>query len=351
VELNVLKSFHMKKVVCLLFLVLAAGLSAQVKKGGVITVQGHPHEHLTRLHGHKPAPKPLPRDTGQVIDTSEVKCWVGHVPDTITPEFVDSAYLLVKWTDPSQIEQGDSLLIWGYRWSSISVYVDPKTGERDTSDVTVHTIDMLRAVANADCRFLILLQQTGVNGYTVGGIGYNTDAFSATRPVVYFDTAAYHDATIQFHYHGLPNCNRGQTAVPYAPDSLVKWAIRATYSSPNAGTGIIEHPFNVNYGYPAYDYDYWKLDSDTPPSRWQAGWIDGYWAFFTEENRVLPTAPSFDGVTTRVLTNNSVDGFVFQIPAIWPSNKNFSGDRYGYTCGCNPCGTVTVPQPAKKAKR
>jgi hypothetical protein len=342
----------MKKVVCLLFLVLAAGLSAQVKKGGVITVQGHPHEHLTRLHGHKPAPKPLPRDTSPVISPTEVRCWAGHVADTTLP--IDTAYLLVKWTDPSQLDpdREDSLLIWGYRWNTISVYVYPD-GTRDTTYLTAHTIDMLRAVANADCQFLILLQQTGVNGYTVGGIGYKV---GGSRPVVYFDAdSAYIDPTIQFHYHGKPNCSSGQTAVPYEPDSLIKWAIRATYSSPNAGTGIIEHPFNVNYGYPAYDYDYWKLDSTelAPPARWQAGWRKGYWSFYSGENREVPRDASEYGVTTRVLTNNSVDGFVFVTdPSEWPPQQNLKGNRTGYECGCDPCSEeVTLPKPTKKGRR
>ncbi|MDR3127232.1 MAG: hypothetical protein LBU08_02010 [Tannerellaceae bacterium] len=257
--------------------------------------------------------------------------------------------MLVKWTDATR---ADSLLIWGYRWNSISVYVDPISGKRDTSYVTVHTIDMLRAIANADCRFLILLQQTGVNGYAIGGIGYNTAA-AGGRPVVYLDTAgAYNDPTIQFHYHGKPNCSKGQTAVPYEPDSLIYWAIKATYSSPSEGTGIIEHPFNVNYGYPAYDYDYWKLDSTVTGARWQAGWINGYWAFYSGENRIVPTTPSDDGITTRVLTNNSVDGFAFQTPYAWPPNKNLSGNRTGRECECDLCSEEAIlPKPTQKGRR
>jgi hypothetical protein len=327
------------------------GLSAQKR---VVKVQGHPHELLTKwqAEGKWRQPKaPLKR----LGDVPTPTCWTGHLDPTITSNYVDTAYLLVKWTDGKReaLELADSMLIWGYVWNTISIYTYPD-GTKDTSQVTAHTIDMLRAVANADCRFTILLQQTGVNGYTVGGIGYNYTEGDATRVPLQFDSInAFNDPLIKFHYDSVPNCAVGQTALPYLPATQAQEAIdvaTGTNKPLALGTGIIEHPFNVNYGYPAYDYDYWVLTYPKEPNyEWQAGWsYNGYWAFYSGENHQVPTDYSDYGVTTRVLQNNSVDGFVFDINF---TSHDMSGEiTANKGCDCNPCPPVPPSPPSTKRK-
>jgi hypothetical protein len=334
------------------FLVLSStGLSAQQsgqsKHSPIITVQGHPHDGLTKLYGGKPYTKPAPKPKLGEIDPGDIECWTGHVADSLP---VDTAYLLIKWTDAKR-PNDDSLLVWGYRWNTISIYVYP-SGERDTTYITVHTIDMVRAVANSDCRLLVLLQQTGVNGYAIGGIGYNyndaTPCKNCQRPPIRFDLAGAKADTahIKFKYDSLPNCDRGQTAVPFLPDSQAIWAIRAaTPDSLVYATAIIEHPFNVNYGYPAYDYDYWLLNSVSTQYRWQAGWYSGSWLFYTGVDRQIPTTSSYDGITTHALANNDVNGFVFALP-VWPPVADFSGQPFYVTCPCNSC-----PTPSSRARK
>jgi hypothetical protein len=317
------------------------GATAQSK---VIKVQGqHPHELLTRLaaEGKLPPPKAPSKRHG---DVPTPYCWAGHLDPTITSNYVDTAYLLVKWTDGKRAEYGDSLLIWGYVWNTISIYTYPD-GTKDTAKVTAHSIDMLRAVANADCRFTVLLQQTGVNGYTIGGIGYNYA--TAVRVPLWFDlTSAQADTMIKFKYFTPPNCSVGQRVVPYDPAGQAKDAINTATGEGKGGigTGIIEHPFNVNYGYPAYDYDYWKLtDPTNDDHEWQAGWYNGYWAFYAGENKQVPDSLSLYGITTRVLENNSVDGFVFAINFV---SSGMSGKITAYSCECNVC----PPSPPKHRK-
>lgn len=316
----------MKKLVCLFFLALAASLSAQVNKGGVITVQGHPHEHLTRLHGHKPAPKPAPH-LGD-IDPGNVRCWVGHLDPKLPASSIDTAYLLVKWIDNLQTPRDSVMFLWGYVWNNVNSY---------GTAVTKYSLDMLRAVANADCQFLILLQQTGGIGYSVGGIGYNRE--DRERLQVNFDAGgAQADGRINFHYTELLNCDFGQFEIPYSVEDQANEAIRKATNSSPIGTGIIEHPFNVNYGYPAYDYDYW-IGGSYPNILWQAGWFSLYWSFYTGANRQIPGTYSSVGIGERILDNNSVDGFVPNDPndPSWPPTHGMSGAYRDNPCDCNPC--------------
>jgi hypothetical protein len=320
------------------------GATAQSK---VIKVQGqHPHELLTRLAAEgklKPHKAPA-KKVGEVVP--DPQCWAGHLDPTITSNYVDTAYLLVKWTDGKREEarESDSILVWGYVWNTISIYTNPD-GTKDTAKVTAHSVDMLRAVANADCRFTVLLQQTGVNGYAVGGIGYNY-AEAVRVPLRFELDSAIADSLIKFRYYSLPNCAVGQRVVPYQPQLQADDAINTATGEGKGGigTGIIEHPFNVNYGYPAYDYDYWVL-TDTVINydhEWQASWNHGYWVFYVGANKQVPTTLSDYGITTRVLENNSVDGFVFEDDmSVYPPKHDMSGlitpDK---ACECNVCPPV-----------
>jgi hypothetical protein len=300
---------------------LCAGLSAQKREGNVITVQGHHHEVLTRQAAQgKGVPQVIqsPQATsGSVynIIPDSVHCTVGCTtvdPAVINPDsvIISTAYLMLKWTDTKARTRGDSILIWKYQW--VSRYFN--TTYNYWIDVSKTSIDMIRAVANSDARFSALLQNTGGGNFTAGGFGYNFG--DSARVGLRFDlTAAMLDTiNIKFRYAVSPNCLApyNQFALPTSPvpNTLVS---QATTASNN--TGIIKHPFDAAYSYPAYDYDYWVL---TAPSnnnhQWQAGWYKNYWAFYTGN---ISSAPQINyqyaptGIATQPLSNNDVHYFIF----------------------------------------
>jgi hypothetical protein len=316
-------------------LLATQGLSAQKR---VIKVQGHPHEYLTRLHGGKEDVKArIVTGSTANINLADIECWAGGLDPTITSNFVDSAVLIVKWTDDKALERGDSILIWGYRWNTISIYNDPTYGP-DTSAVHKYTIDMIRAVANYDCAFSALLQNTSAGNFAAGGFGYNFDFLDNFKRVpLEFDAGdAAADSRITFGYE-YPNCDIGQGAVPYSVSDQVAEALQRSSSfyggTALAGTGIIRHPFDADYGYPAYDYDYWKLTDDEPNYEWQSGWYNGYWAFYVK-NQLSGnfTYPEESGIATHEITNHSVSGFVFAINMDY--TKDMSGDYTARPCVC-----------------
>ncbi|MDR1623851.1 MAG: hypothetical protein LBS04_02645 [Tannerellaceae bacterium] len=271
----------MKRVfVILMAFCLSAGLSAQKREGKVVKVQGHVHELLTKYAAAKggTAPQTLRAGTGTVtnINPIDVACWVGCLESQYPVTAIDTAYLLVKWMeDPTDPDSDSRILLWGYQW--VAQYTHPDYGP---TDVKKYAIDMVRAVANYDCRFSALLQNAGGGGFTAGGFGYNSNA--TTRVIPGFDLqGAQTDASIRFHYVAPPNCIHpaNQYAAPATPDAttLVQQAIAAAGS-----TGVIKHPLDAAYSYPAYDYDYWTVASWDTNYLWQAGWYRNFWAFFSK---------------------------------------------------------------------
>jgi hypothetical protein len=326
-------------------LCVSAAVYAQHRdRKGVIHVQGHPHELLTKLHGGKEdAGTRIVRATGDVanIVLDSIKCWAGN-PNPSLP--IDSAVLLIKWTDGKLAEEsGDSILAWGYRWSTISISVNPD-GTRDTFPAaTRYTIDMIRAVANADCRFNALLQNTGGGNFIVGGFGYNLIA-PERLPMQFYKDAAAADTLIKFHYTGSPNCDMGQGAIPYDVPQQINYAlIKAKGDDSIKGTGIIEHPFDADYGYPAYDADYWAATSDIIYYEWQSGWYKGYWSFYVKAQLDGNfTYPLESGIATHPVTNHSVSGFVFETNMSFPPPYAMTGDftTRECDCGCNVSATT-----------
>ncbi|MDR1331900.1 MAG: hypothetical protein LBK07_07325 [Tannerella sp.] len=341
----------MKK--CFVFMMIALFMSAAVyaqhrDRKGVIHVQGHPHEYLTKLHGGKEDVKTR-AVTGSTADINlaDIICWAGS-PDTTRT--IDSAVLVIKWTSLPPAYVQDSILIWGYRWN-------PQTAEG--WDVTKYTVDMIRAVANADCRFVALLQNSNGGSIAAGGFGYNYGD-DVERPSVWFDyNHASMDDTIKFHYEGPPNCEYGQGAIPYNLDSQWQEADRRAgvpnYSS-GTGNGIIRHPFDADYGYPAYDFDYWIRSTPiivpTRPYSWQAGWYYSYWAFYHKEQLTGGFVADSLTITTRQLGNHYVDGFVFEDqPLIWPPTHDMSGNyNLPYDCNCGCTGVNAIVEQKGKRK-
>jgi hypothetical protein len=303
-------------------LLTTQGLSAQRR---VIKVQGHPHESLTKLIGDR---EDALRTAGSTynINLADIQCWAGGLDPNIAE--IDSAVLLIKFTDGKRPSEGDSIIAWGYRWNPVN---------SGGYAVTKYTIDMIRAVANADCRFLALLQNSSGGDFVAGGFGYNH--VMDTRVPVQFDAAgAAENDTIKFHYTGSPNCDYGQGAIPYNVAAQATEAIRRAADPSGKATGIIRHPFDADYGYPAYDFDYWTLRTPLDNGRWQAGWNRGYWAFYHKEQLTGGFVADTLTITTRVLENHYVDGFVFEnSTTAWPPLHDMSGNytAYGCDCGCN----------------
>jgi hypothetical protein len=313
----------------------------------IIHVQGHPHEYLTQLHGgREDAKERIVTGSTADININDIQCWAGSVDPAITPNYIDSAVLVVKWTSRPEIVT-DSIYIWGYRWSRISIYNDPVYGP-DTSDVHKYTIDMLRAVANADCRFSVMLQNTSGNNFTAGGFGYNTVTDFRVRVPLEFDSlGAVSDHRINFKYTGSPNCNVGQSVLPYdvsgqVNEALTKARAAQTSTTPvETGTGVISHPFNADYGYPAYDYDYWHVPAilSQQPFLWQSGWYKGYWSFYHKNQLSGNFVADTQSITTRELGEHYVDGFVFEDqPLIWPPTHDMSGNYVANGCDCGCTG-------------
>jgi hypothetical protein len=292
------------------------GLSAQKGEGNVVKVQGHVHELLTKYahEGKRPSER-VGTPVGSVynIDPTTVKCWIGctaiDTPYTIVS--IDTAYLLVKWTDGKAALRGDndSILIWGYQW--VSEYIHPVYGN---IAVTKYSIDMLRAVANRDCRFSVLLQNTGGGNFILGGIGYNFKDEERVPLVFDFDgaIALAKSDTIKFKYEGTPKCE-----APYnqfvTPGATASEDLTAAAIDNAENTGVIKHPLDATYGYPAYDYDFWKLNPDDTVYQWQAGWNYNYWAFYTGNASSSPISYTFasNGIATELLGNNDVNYFIF----------------------------------------
>jgi hypothetical protein len=269
------------------------------------------------------------------INPGDVTCWIGCVDRSdLANNPVDTAYLLVKWTDDKAIERGDSVLIWAYVWNT-------KTPQGYA--INKYSIDMLRAVANGDCRFSVLLQNTGGGNFAVGGFGYNFDDLEPGRVPLEFDSVGAQGLvardTIQFRYTGNPNC-----ATPYnqfvTPDSPFVYINRAIIQS--AETGVIKHPLDAAYGYPAYDYDFWVLeDPGNNDHEWQAGWNYNYWSFNIREGLSGSFTYPANGVATQLLNNNSVHYFVFA-SADYNIPVNLDGDYSNPDCcttSCTNCST------------
>jgi hypothetical protein len=324
------------------------GLSAQQRVGNVVKVQGHVHELLTKqMHERRRAPKIIQTPVGSVynINPKDIQCWVGcteleYPADSIIA--IDTAYLLVKWTDGKAAKRGDndSILIWGYRW--VSQYRHAIYGP---ISVTKCSIDMIRAVANFDCRFSVLLQNTGGGSFTLGGLGYNF-AREARVELEFERDSAVVDTLIKYRYTGYsPNCPApyNQFVVPEEPNdsTLIAQALNASQN-----TGVIKHPLDAAYSYPAYDYDYWVLTDPTNENyEWQAGWNYNYWAYYTRQG--LSGSFNFGGsIATDTLSNNTTNYFIFA--SLSDYNVNMDGDYSALECCGIACKNCTPSNGKKK---
>lgn len=191
-------------------------------------------------------------------------------------------------------------LVWGYRWDS---------------DTEATSDEMMRRIAEASSDLVLLVQYTGWMGYTLDGIGYGPST-SALLGALWFDyDSAARDGRISFGYL-TPNTGMGQTSAPGGDaEGLAMTAIDDAATS-----HVVEHPLNARiYGYPAYDYDHWKLDESRLPesslgkAHWAAGWYDGYWSFWVgSEGSLDDLSYSGMGMSSVKIEDGQVSAWKYQ---------------------------------------
>ena len=224
-------------------------------------------------------PIPLPDKEGgqrpslradQSFTFDDIKYWVG--------EGQNRAALVIEWHDGNDPDA----IVWGYKWNGNAC-----------------GLDMISAIAQADPRLIFLRQHTGPMGSTINGLGYNCPVGS----ISYDLEGAKADSRVSFKFQP-PYKMPSQTGHPATPEEDVRKALADGYQ-----TGVIDHPFNAHlYGYPAYDYDYWKCSSGT---HWDAGWYEGYWSYWVRDSQTDDFTYSGLGASSRKLVDGSWDGWSY----------------------------------------
>lgn len=182
------------------------------------------------------------------VDFGKIRHWSGKGDN--------EAALVIQFLDDFE----KKAIVWGYRWEE---------GKEATGE------EMIREIARQSDDICALVQMTGVYGSTLDGVGYSKNNEILSH--LYYDfEGASEDPYIMFDYYS-PNIMMGQHKAPgEEAERMCEQAISGAKES-----HIIEHPLNyADFGYPAYDYDWWKADSSSPDMRWNAGWYAGYWSYW-----------------------------------------------------------------------
>lgn len=211
------------------------------------------------------------------IEWNKIRHWAG--------EGDNKAALIVQFSGC------DKAYVWGYRWTGATV----ATGEK-----------MVRDIAAASSDLDVLVQYTGPMGSTVDGIGYSNN--HSVLPTLHYDYEnAITDGNISFGFM-VPNTGMRQTSAPGGEASVL-----ADEAIKNAAvTHIIEHPLNArDYGYAAYDYDYWMSGSTSSDCLWQAGWYKGYWSYWTGDSDLATLGYSGLGMTSVELADGDVHAWAY----------------------------------------
>lgn len=215
----------MRKLLLLIVMaVVALGATAQR------TVQGIPYSN-PKVKTSVNNPKPMSTSSSLTFD--DILNWSG--------EGENQAALVIQWNDGTET----CAYVYGFRW-----------------DGTAYGVDMVKGVVENNPKLYCLVQYTGSMGYTVCGIGYDTDG----------------DGEI-----GLVDPSTGETLT--------------------AENGIIVHPRS------GYDYDNWKaVDAD---DHWASGWYNGYWSYWVRSSSTASFGYSGQGASSRTLTSGCWDGWNF----------------------------------------
>lgn len=228
----------MKKTI-LLFVLSILTTTQLWTQSNMFKVQGIPRPDL-----HEKVQKSSPRLQGQEMRLSDeandyskftfdsIKFWVGNG--------TNQAALIIDWYDGKGTQ---TARVWGYRWHKDSV----RTG-----------FDMVKAIAKADKRFMLLTHTTNL-GNTIAGLGYDLNN-SGNQSLIF----------------------GGNTEHPHIP---VNGVVTTT----------------------EYNYDDWK--SSDVEDHWQAGWYDGYWSYQVKEADEADFSYSGVGASSRILKNGSCDGW------------------------------------------
>lgn len=224
-----------------------------------------------------------------VVEWDKITHWTG--------EGSNRAALVVQFNDNGP----QRAYVWGYRWN-----------DEDFENGTPSGEDMFRAIAANSNDLLLFTQYTGWMGSTVDGIGlYNPAGQSVASSLAYDFDNAKEDSRISFDYF-TPNELMGQTKAPgnFTPIYCERSITAAVDSH------IIEHPINArDYGYPAYDYDWWQPSAqlDLTQQRWNAGWYDGYWSYWVGGTDLDEASYSGLGYSSRKLSDGQVDGWKYML--------------------------------------
>lgn len=215
------------------------------------------------------------------VDFEKIRHWAGTGNNR--------AALIVQFDAPDESNPG--ALVWGFRWDD---------SEEATSE------QMMRSIAGAASDLILLHQYTGWMGSTLDGIGYGPSTDAMLEALSFDFDGATEDGRISFGYFN-PNTGMGQTSAPGQEAlNLVYDAIAAA-----ADTHVIDHPLNAReYGYPAYDYDYWKM-AETPSSLWRAGWYEGYWSFWVGEGDTDNLSYSGMGMSSVEITDGQISAWKY----------------------------------------
>ncbi|MDE6754267.1 MAG: hypothetical protein K2J82_06625 [Muribaculaceae bacterium] len=227
----------------------------------------------------------LPARSYFVLDWNKIEHWVG--------EGESKSALIVQFNT----SEDPYAHVWGFRWSSEDYESGSPSGE-----------DMFRAVASGSSDLLLFTQYTGWMGCTVDGIGYFDPQGEHIADHLSFDFAnACKDEKISFDYF-TPNETMGQTKAPGNLTPL--YCNRAIAESKK--NNILDHPINaLEYGYAAYDYDYWLADDyvkeHANTMQWRSGWYDGYWSYWVGGVDSDELSYSGLGMSSRKLADGQVD--------------------------------------------
>lgn len=184
--------------------------------------------------------------------------------------------------------------VWGYRWPA---------GETRNGD------DMFKDICANSTELVLLTQLTGQYGSTVCGIGFG-DA-SKLLEHIYFDFDMAKDFEfINFDYYNTSTLF-GQKSAP--GDDTPQICQEAIDEARTSGKHYIQHPIDyVAYGYPAYDYDCWKItDEGWDYGWWNSAWYTGYWSYWTARDGDDEWMYSGSGFTGRRLSDGSMDAWSY----------------------------------------
>jgi hypothetical protein len=314
------------------------GLSAQLQRRTVAPRKEAPRVNGVPIHIHQSKVRSGARIEAEPdLSFDHVQCWYGSG--------TDSTLLVIQFNDTLTYSAGGTL-VWGYRYTP--------SGNGKT------VFQMMQEVAGLDNRLTFLVQDDGVAldslyhptdsvAWSVGGIGFNQcggkDTCMRVGLAFNLSGAAADTTNIKFHYTGDPNYAYGQTSVPGDDAAaLVSAAIEE-----GAESGVIYHPFNyTDYGYPAYDFDYWYKTSSDDCQRWQSGWYNGYWSFFTAPAYPFSFGYAPVGVSLQKLINGGAVAFYYCGDMTTYCDKATISGPYEYQCPCERNGNAKNVQTKKK---